>query len=116
MIMIPPRIAPFLPLTPRVFHILLAVSDTPRNGYQIMSAVESNSSARVRIGPGTLYEALHRLREQELLEEVEGPVDGRRQRFYDLTSLGRAVLRAEAARLAADVRVAHAQGALEERA
>lgn len=106
--------APELPLTPRVFHILLALTDSARNGYQIMSAVEANTAARVRIGPGTLYEALTRLTDQGLLEEVAGPVDGRRQRFYRLTSAGRSVLRAEAKRLAADVRLAQEHGALGE--
>lgn len=96
----------FIPLTPRTFHILLALSVEPRNGYQIMGAIEDHSEGKVTVGPGTLYEALHRLRERGLIEEpsVASEVrDGRGQRFYHCTRLGRRVLHAEAERLAADL-------------
>lgn len=96
----------FIPLTPRTFHILMALTDEARNGYQIMGAIEANSKGRVRVGPGTLYEALHRLTSRGLIEEVEpsgGGADGRGQRFYSCTSLGQRVMRVEAERLAADV-------------
>ena len=79
------QIADVLPLTPRAFHILLALVDGSANGYRIMVRAEENSGGRVRIGPGTLYEALHRLTQQGFLEEVTsagGRVDGRGQRFY----------------------------------
>ena len=108
----------FVPLTPRVFHILLSLTDGAQNGYQIMLLVEENSHRRVRIGPGTLYEALHRLRAQDLISEVgEGQhrkADGRGQRFYRLSRLGRSVLQLEAERLASDVRVARLSNVLGE--
>jgi DNA-binding PadR family transcriptional regulator len=102
----------FLPLTPRTFHVLLALAERPRNGYQIMAAVEEHSRGRAPIGPGTLYESLHRLAGRGLIEEVTGAEgadpDGRGQRFFRLTPLGRRVVRAEAERLVDDVRLAHA--------
>jgi DNA-binding PadR family transcriptional regulator len=56
----------------------------------------------VRLGPGTLYGAIKRLREQGLIEEVEidahRPEDERR-RYYHLTDLGREVAALEANRL-----------------
>ncbi len=112
-----------IPLTPRTFHVLLALYERPRNGYQVMRAVEENSAGRAAIGPGTLYESLHRLADRGLIEEVEpGPktaaeveVDGRGQRFYRLTAAGKQVLRAEAERLAGDVRLARALRVLEAR-
>ena len=93
-----------IPLTPRTFHILLAVLDGPEHGYAIMKEVDVRSEGRVRIGPGTLYEAINRLVGQGLLEEVEtredAPSDRCRRRFYALTPLGRRVLHLEAERLA----------------
>ena len=97
----------FIPLTPRTFHILMALSQEARNGYRIMGAIEENSQGKVRVGPGTLYEALHRLRKRGLIEEAEPSsqqkANGRGQRFYRCTRLGQRVFRAEAERLAADV-------------
>ncbi len=97
----------FIPLTPRTFHILMALSAEARNGYRIMGAIEENSKGKVRVGPGTLYEALHRLRGRGLIEEADPAADeksdGRKQRFYRCTTLGLRVLRAEAERLAADL-------------
>jgi DNA-binding PadR family transcriptional regulator len=93
-----------LPLTPRVFHILLALVDGPGHGYQIMKEVESRSDGKVRIGPGTLYEAIQRLVNTGLIEESdERPadhLDDQRRRYYELTDFGQQALEAEADRLA----------------
>ena len=93
----------FIPLTPRTFHILLALKDGVEHGYAIMKRVDTASSGRVQIGPGTLYEAIGRLVESGLLKEVPEPKlfasDKRRRRFYSLTPLGRKVMRLEAQRL-----------------
>jgi len=93
-----------LPLTPRVFHILLALAEGPEHGYRIMKEVEERSRHRVRIGPGTRYEAIHRLEDGGLIEECdERPdpeLDDQRRRYYRLTGFGREVLRAETERLA----------------
>lgn len=98
-------IAEHLPLTPRVFHLLLALVDGDAHGYAIMKEVELRSEGRVRIGPGTLYEAIDRLQSQGLIEETLRGAgafdDDRHRRFYRLTTMGRSVLRAEAQRLAA---------------
>lgn len=111
------RHAAITALTPRTFHILLALAERPRNGYQIMGAVEENSRGRAPIGPGTLYAALHRLAERGLIEEVsdppDGETDGRGQRYYRLTAEGAGVAKSEAERLAGDVRLAQALRVLE---
>jgi DNA-binding PadR family transcriptional regulator len=113
-----PQLDDFVPLSPRVFHILLALAEGTCHGYRLMLSVEANSQGRVRIGPGTLYEALHRLCEQGLIDEVEEgkrpKTDGRRQRYYRLARLGKRVLRAEAERLAGDLQVARAHNLLGE--
>ena len=99
-----------IPLTFRTFHILMALAEGSQNGYQIMLRAEENSGGKVRIGPGTLYEALHRMLDQGLIEEPEQgageQVNGRGQRFYRLSKFGRRVFAAETERLAADLRIA----------
>lgn len=90
-----------LPLTPRVFHILLALAEMPKHGYGIMQEVEARSDGKVTIGPGTLYEAIHGLRDKGLIRETQAPdpdADSRR-RYYELTGIGAEVLRAETERL-----------------
>lgn len=92
-----------LPLTPAVFHILLALSDRERHGYAIMQEVEETTRGRVAMGPGTLYGTLKRLLRSGWIEESdERPdpgIDDRRRRYYRLTDRGRRVAAAEAARL-----------------
>jgi DNA-binding PadR family transcriptional regulator len=100
-----------MPLTPAVFHILLSLGDGPKHGYAIMAEVEERTAGAVRLGPGTLYGAIRRLREQGLIEEVEDrPVprssEEERRRYYRLTGEGRAVAAAEATRLELLVEVA----------
>ena len=99
------------PLSPQVFHILLALaeSDGPETGYGISHRVLENTQGAVRIGTGTLYEALHRLDQSGLIEEVpepEGEESGRRRRFYRLTEAGLRAARTEAQRLRSDLAVA----------
>ena len=98
----------FLPLTPHQFHILLALVDGPRHGYAVIQDIERRTDGALRLGTGTLYTAVARLAELDLIAEA-GREDERR-RFYRLTPLGRAVLRAETARLEALVRHAHDRG------
>ena len=90
----------FLPLTPAVFHILLALAQNERHGYAIMQEVEARTGGIVPMGPGTLYGSIKRMAAAGLIESAgERQEDGERRRFYGLTKLGRAVLRAEAERL-----------------
>jgi DNA-binding PadR family transcriptional regulator len=98
----------FLPLTPHQFHILLALVDGPRHGYAVIQDVDQRTSGALRLGTGTLYTAVARLVELGIIADA-GREDDRR-RFYKLTPLGRAVLRAETARLEALVRHAHGRG------
>jgi len=93
----------WLPLTPAMFHILLALADKDRHGYEIMREVEERSAGEVRVGPGTLYGSIKRMLNDELIEELdERPdpeLDDERRRYYRLTDLGRRVAIAEAKRL-----------------
>ena len=100
-----------LPLTPPVFHILLALTDEERHGYGILKDVLRQTGDAVRLGPGTLYGTLQRLMEAGWVEESDGPaiiVDERR-RHYRLTRAGRRALEADVQRMEGLVRVARAQ-------
>jgi DNA-binding PadR family transcriptional regulator len=92
-----------LPLTPAVFHILLALALRERHGYGIMQEVAALTDGAVRMGPGTLYGTLKRMLAAGLVEEVEERADpalgDERRRYYRLTEAGGAIARAEARRL-----------------
>jgi DNA-binding PadR family transcriptional regulator len=102
-----------LPLTPAVFHILLALADGERHGYGIKQEIAARTDGVMNIGPGTLYGAIKRLLAQGVIEEAdERPdpaMDDERRRYYRLTDFGRRVTQAEAERLAGLVRQAQAK-------
>jgi len=102
--------ADFLPLTPAVFHILLALADGEAHGYAIMQSVADRSAGSVRLGAGTLYGAINRLLQDGLIEESEErpdpEMDDSRRRYYRLTDLGGRVVAAETKRMADLVRAA----------
>ena len=102
-----------LPLTPPVFHILLALADEERHGYGIMQDVAWQTNDALQLGPGTLYGCLKRMLAAGLVEESdERPdpgMDDERRRYYRMTSLGRRVARAEAERLAGAVTAARSR-------
>ncbi len=93
-----------LPITALTYHVLLALADTPRHGYGIIKEVSDRTDGRVDLETGTLYAAIKRMRDEQLIEVVprsERPADeDSRRRNYRLTEFGRAVLRAESQRLA----------------
>ena len=102
-----------LPLTPPVFHILLALADEERHGYGIMQDVAQQTNDALQLGPGTLYGCLKRMLAAGLVEESEErpdpELDDERRRYYRMTALGRKTVRAEAIRLAGAVTAANAR-------
>jgi DNA-binding PadR family transcriptional regulator len=92
-----------LPLTPAMFHVLVALADGGAHGYAIMKEVERLTGGAVRLSTGTLYGIIKRLLGEGLIREASAaPASAReddRRRSYELTAFGREVARAEAARL-----------------
>jgi DNA-binding PadR family transcriptional regulator len=90
---------PNVPLTPAVFHILLALSRGERHGYGIMKQVEVDSQRMVKMGPGTLYGSLKRMLDAGLIQEsdkrIDPEMDDQRRINYQITSVGTQVLAAE---------------------
>jgi len=103
-----------LPLSPAVFHILLALADDERHGYSIMQHVAETTGGQIKMGPGTLYGTIKRLLAAKMIEESdERPdpkLDDERRRYYRLTPFGRRVLSAEVARYSKMVKTARAVG------
>lgn len=106
-------------MTTRTLQILLALLEGPLHGYGIKQAVEARTEGRVRLGSGTLYEAVHRLVEAGHIEEVDAPPSepssgGPPRRFYRLTEAGREALAEEVRRLDSLVSYAKARDLLSE--
>src|ERR1700688_4889588 len=106
----------FLPLKTQWFHIMLSLAGGEQHGYGIMQEVLDRTGGKVRLWPATLYGALKRLMDEDLIEEsATRPVpaeDDARRRYYRLTRFGRRVLSAESERLEDLVRVIHAKRGL----
>ena len=101
---------PSAPLTPAVFHILLALSSGERHGYGIMKQVEADSQGKVTMGPGTLYGSLKRMLNAGLVREsdkrVDPEIDDERRIYYQITSVGAEALAAELERYQRIVEIA----------
>src|SRR5262245_27117448 len=104
-----------LPLPPATFHILVALSAGDRHGYGIIQDVEARTNGELRLSAGTLYRTVQRLLEQGLISEQSRIVrgDDPRRRYYRITRLGTAVVRADAERLAQMVSLARDAGLIE---
>lgn len=102
-----------------MFHILLALADKERHGYEIMREVDERTEGKMRVGPGTLYGSIKRMLNDGLVEELdERPdpeLDDERRRYYRLSDFGRRVAIAEAERLDKLVKSARAKKLLSAR-
>jgi len=72
--------------------ILEVVSQGPSYGYEITQTVLSRSAGHFELKEGSLYPALHRLERQKLLDSYWTEHDGRRRKYYRLTTAGRKAL------------------------
>lgn len=105
----------FLPLTPIAFEVLLSLAGGALHGYAILREIDERTDGELRPNAGTLYRAIARMVDAGLIAEREAPAgvdDDARRRYYDLTALGRAVVSAEAERLASAVAAARARRVL----
>ena len=78
--------------------ILRVLALTPLHGYAIAQRIRQISRDVVQLPQGSLYPALHRLENRDLLAaEWKQTETGREAKFYRLTRQGRAALEAETA-------------------
>lgn len=93
----------FLPLSPAMFHVLVALAGEDLHGWAIMKEVSRATDGKIHLSPGTLYGLVKRLlRDGLIVESKERPPrrwDDQRRRYYALTALGREVAEAEVERM-----------------
>jgi DNA-binding PadR family transcriptional regulator len=93
----------YLPLTPAMFQVLLALADGDKHGYAILKEIERRTEGTVRLSAATLYTVIKRFVHEELIvecdERPDPALDDERRRYYELSARGLAVLRAETDRL-----------------
>lgn len=94
------------------FYILLSLAIKERHGYEIMKQVEQDSGRKVLLGPGTLYGAIKRMLQSELIQEIAG--DNPRRKYYALTEKGRTSLSAELQRYRDTVELAKQKNLFED--
>ncbi len=63
---------PFGPLTPSMFHVLLALAGDDLHGYAILKEVELRTGGKVRLSTGTLYGIIKRLLNDGLIVTAQG--------------------------------------------
>jgi len=103
------------PLTPAMFHVLLALAGEDMHGYAILKEVELRTAGEVKLSTGTLYGIIKRLLADGLIIELrQRPAahDDERRRYYRLTTQGRELAAAEAARLEKVVALARSRNLL----
>ena len=100
------------PLTPAVFHVLVALAGGDKHGYAILKDVRRRSDGRVRLNVGTLYAVLKRLEDDGLIAETDdrpdAALDDERRRYYRITKHGEAAALAEVTRMQDAVAMARA--------
>jgi DNA-binding PadR family transcriptional regulator len=104
------------PLTPAMFHVLLALAGDDLHGYAILKEVELRTGGKVRLSTGTLYGIIKRLLADGLIVERHSrpaeSEDDERRRYYRLTPQGREVTAAEAERMDEVLSIARARNLL----
>jgi DNA-binding PadR family transcriptional regulator len=105
-------------LTPAALHVLLSLAEGERHGYGIKLDVEERTGRSLVLGPGTLYEAIHRMQKAGWIEESvrrrSPEKSDPRRKYYRLTREGRERLREELERLRDIVHYAKAKALLRE--
>jgi transcriptional regulator len=92
--------APALPLVQGTLDLLVlsTLAPGPRHGYGIATDIHDRTGGELSVEDGALYQALHRLDRQDLVDAEWRPSDNnRRARYYALTPAGRKRLREETA-------------------
>lgn len=93
----------YLPLTPAMFEVLVALADGEKHGYAVIKDVARRTDGKVVLRAGTLYTVIRRFVDDGLIVESaarpDPALDDERRRYYRLTERGRAVAVAEARRM-----------------
>jgi len=102
-------------LTPAALHILMSLAEGERHGYRIKLDVEERTGGSLSLGPGTLYEAIHRMLRDGWIAEADAAGDtSSRRKTYRISADGRRRMEAELERLEDIVRYARGHALLPE--
>ena len=83
--------------------VLKTISWTPMHAFEITRWLEDRSNGRLTIDGPALIQALHRMEERKLVAGEWGVTkNSRRAKYYGITAVGRAHLKAEIAKLSDD--------------
>jgi len=103
----------YLPLTPAMFQVLVALADGDKHGYAIVKEVDRRSGGQLALSTGTLYTIIRRFEQEGVIAESavrpEAALDDERRRYYRLTDFGRDVARAEGRRMESALGMARAK-------
>ena len=98
------------PLTPAVFHVLLALTGGDRHGYAILKDIQHRTNGGMKMQAGTLYGTLQRLLDLGWVDEIDPPDDeaDARRRYYRLNREGRTAIQTDVQRMDTLVKAARA--------
>jgi transcriptional regulator len=76
--------------------ILKAIERESQHGYQIARTIEAATNDVLKVEEGSLYPALHRMKQRGLIKASWGRSENqRRAKFYEITAVGRKTLHRE---------------------
>lgn len=79
--------------------VLKALTWAPMHGFEITAWIEARATGNLDIVDSALYQSLYRLEERRAITADWGVTENNRKaRYYSITPVGRAELRAETAR------------------
>ena len=85
----------YIPMTETAFYILLSLT-IPRHGYGIIKHVEELTMGRLVLGSGTIYGTLMKMQRDEIITVY---ADEKRKTIYEITDVGKELMRHEVNRL-----------------
>lgn len=85
----------YIPMTETAFYILLSLNE-PRHGYGIIKYVEELTEGRLILGSGTIYGTLTKMQRDKIISVY---ADEKRKKVYEITAVGKALMRHEIIRL-----------------
>lgn len=85
----------YIPMTETAFYILLSLT-IPRHGYGIIKHVEELTMGRLVLGSGTIYGTLTKMQRDEIISVY---ADEKRKTIYEITDVGKELMRHEVNRL-----------------
>ncbi len=85
----------FMPMSETAFYILLSLTE-PRHGYGIIQHTYDITNGRIKLGSGTVYGTLTKMEKRGVISVYS---DGDRKTVYEITEVGKILLREEINRI-----------------